>query len=133
MRTVTVMSISKSKPFTLRSEASTWGQLKDALRGEVPDVEKLRAVVRETHTDLSLDEAVLPDGDFTLYLSQKQLKAGGSTEIVNLLESLKDKYITMIDELIEEAADGEFDEPTASSKAQSYTREHQDFFSKLQS
>lgn len=110
MRKILVISTTRSTPKEVWSDARTWGELKDALVQDYGDVSKMRAVVKETKVDLAANEAELPSGDFTLFLSPKQIKAGNNVDIVNVLQALKDRWNTSIDEIIEDIEDGDYDE-----------------------
>lgn len=111
-RKITVISTSKSQPTTFESEATTYGQLKDSLR-EFGDLGKLRVVVKETKSTLELDDAVLPQTDFTLFLTAKQIKAG-AVDIAAVLSTLRNNMVAKIeeafDETLEAVEDGNFGE-----------------------
>ncbi len=107
IRKIVVVSTTRTTPVVLNSSAETWGELQDALVGQFGNVSALRAVVKETKNDLTSNDAVLPEGDFTLFLAPKQIKAGVGTDIVSVLEALKDKWISAIDEVIEEIEEGD--------------------------
>ena len=130
MRDIKVVSASRGSK-TISSSAENWGQLKDSLRADYPDLEKMNAVVRETKTALILDESILPEGNFQLFLAPKQIKAGTLTR-VEVLERLRDKLTDAINELIDEVEQEE-DEVT-SFPSSSRTRQQEDderFLSKL--
>lgn len=117
-RTITIASTSKSGVKTLQSEAMTYGTLKDALRDEFGDLDKMRAVVRETRNDLASDDARLPDGAFTLLLTPRQIKAGASqVDVVKVLEDVKDRFSEGIDEIIDAVSAGDYN--LASNKVSS--------------
>lgn len=77
IREVKIISSTRQGVKTLQSEATTFGQLKDSL-SEYGDLSQMTVVVKETRNSLQHDEAVLPEGNFTIYLSPKQIKAGAS-------------------------------------------------------
>lgn len=118
MRTVTVSSTQRSGATQIQTSAYTWGELKETLHSKgFNDVGNMRAVVRETKVDLSSDNAQLPEGDFTLLLTPRQIKAGSSSvDVVRILEALKGKFSSAIDELIEEVEDGEYDKASVAKK-----------------
>jgi len=110
IRTITVASTQRSGAKELRSEATTWGQLKDALRNDFSDLDKMRAVVRETRVDLASDEAMLPEESFTILLTPKQIKAGSrDVDVIAVLEDVKQKFSDSIDEIIAGIEEGEYD------------------------
>lgn len=79
MRNITVLSTTKGEPVKLTSEASTWGQLKDALQRDFSQVDSMRATIKGLMTDLVASEAHLPEGDFVLYLTPQKIKGGGGS------------------------------------------------------
>ena len=74
MRTVTVFSTTSNTTTTLTSGASTWGQLKTELGNQVND--DMKVTIRETRNDLSNNEAILPEGNFTIFLFPSKIKSG---------------------------------------------------------
>lgn len=119
IRGIKVLSSTKSGVKLIHSEATTWGQLKDSLR-EFGDLDKMAAVVKETRNSLQVDEALLPEGDFTLYLSPKQIKAGVSDEkAIAIIESLKEKLNDACDAVIGEIEDGDYEDYSSGSKSSS--------------
>jgi len=102
-----VRVVHSTKPLKkISTEADSWGQLKDSLLG-YGNFDELNVVVRETKNALVLDDSVLPEGDFTIILSPKKVKAGGNDVLTSVLESLKEKISDAIDEIIEEIEDGD--------------------------
>ena len=132
-RKIIVVSTTRTTPKVLYSEATTWGQLQDALTADFGSVGAMRAVVKETKNDLGSTEAVLPEGDFTLFLTPKQIKAGVGVDIVSVLEALKEKWVDSIDELIEEVEDGQHAGSVegASKGSTSVSSEDEAFLAKL--
>lgn len=76
MRRVTVISTLKSNPVPYDSNATTWGELKDVVARDFGDVSGMKAVVKETRNTLDQDAAVLPEDNFTIFLTQSKIKAG---------------------------------------------------------
>ena len=126
VRKITVISTTRTTPKELYSEATTWGQLQESL-SEFGNVASMRAVVKETKNDLTSSQAELPSGDFTLFLTPKTIKAG--TDLVAVLEALKDKWVNAIDEVIDEIEEGEYAGSGNGSK--SVTNEDQAILAKL--
>lgn len=108
LRKVVVISTTKSQPKEFYSEATNFGQLKDSL-SEFGEISKMRAVVKESKATLELDEAVLPEGDFTVFLTPKQIKAG-AIDIAAALTALRDKLYESYTEVIDSIEDGDFGE-----------------------
>jgi hypothetical protein len=107
LRKIIVVSTTRTAPKVLHSAAGTWRELQDSL-SEFGSVSTMRAVVKETKNDLTSPEAVLPEGDFTLFLTPKQIKAGGK-DIVAILKELQDRWNDSIEEIIESIEDGDYD------------------------
>jgi|694.fasta_scaffold100901_3 hypothetical protein len=59
------------------SNATNWGQLKNELTNKGYSVSDMTAVENKNNSNLELDEAVLPDGEFVLMLAPKKTKSGG--------------------------------------------------------
>lgn len=79
MRVVTLYSTAgKQGANPLNSEAGTWGQLKKEIQrmNNAPSLSNMKAVIGETNLTVEHDEAVLPEGDFTLFLMPIKTKSG---------------------------------------------------------
>lgn len=76
-RTVVVASPASNVAKKYETAATTWGQLK----AEISDVytNGLEAIVNPGNTTLNREDAVLPTGDFRLFLVPKKNKAGNMT------------------------------------------------------
>jgi hypothetical protein len=74
MRKVTVVSTQANDRQTVDSNATTWGQLK----AEISNIMNgdMKVTVRETRVDLVHEDAVLPTGDFTIFLFPAKVKSG---------------------------------------------------------
>ena len=105
-RKIIVVSTTKTTPSVIYSTSRTWGQLQNEISGTFGNVSSMRAVVKETKNDLSSSEAVLPEGDFTLFLTPKQIKAGFGVDVVSVLRALQTKWNDAIEEIIEEVEEG---------------------------
>jgi hypothetical protein len=118
MRNITIASTGKGSAKVIRSGVETWGGLKDVLGSEFGNLSQMRAVVRETRNDLQSDDAILPEGDFTLLLNTMHIKAGVTdVDVVKILEGLKSEFFTAIDNIIMDIEDGDFDLPKVVTKA----------------
>lgn len=60
----------------VETSATTWGELKADLRRDGIDYNGMDAVLREGKQTLSLDEAVIPEGDQIIFLSPSKVKSG---------------------------------------------------------
>lgn len=108
MRTVTVIGTTLSNPREYQTEATTWGQLKDLISPDFGNVEGMKAVVKETRGNLERNDAVLPEEDFTLFLTPGKIKAG-AVDVVQMLSALKEEFNAAIDEVIDRTQNGDFD------------------------
>ena len=63
-------------PGTIETNISTLGELKPLLRQREINYDGMKMLVGETRNELSLDEAILPEGDFKLYLMPAKTKSG---------------------------------------------------------
>lgn len=72
-RKVKIFYTQTSKTEQLTTSAKTWGDLKNSIEGNVKD--KSCVLSRTKHT-LEVDSAVLPEGDFMVYVYPKESKGG---------------------------------------------------------
>lgn len=87
MRTVKVLTTSGIVE-ELRTSSNTWGQLKQEL---TTSLENRKVLVGSTKAELSVDEAVLPAGDFRLYLVESKVKSGA------LDKEVLQEYLNLVD------------------------------------
>ena len=73
---ITVFSTKGKKRFSVNSTADTWGELKVQLLAEGVETQGLRSIIGETQLTLESSKAILPDYDFTLFLSPVKVKSG---------------------------------------------------------
>jgi hypothetical protein len=73
---------------TIETNVTTLGELKPLLRAREIDYSGMKMLVGETRNELNVDEAVLPAGDFKLYLMPQKTKSG--CEIEDAIESIED-------------------------------------------
>ena len=81
----------------IETNVTTLGELKPLLRRMDIDYSGMRMMVGETRNELSLDEAVLPEGDFKFYLMPSKTKSGASasdflTRIASEMATLADLF-----------------------------------------
>jgi len=115
MRTITVIGTQRP-PMEYQTEATTWGQLKDLVQRDFGSLNGMIAIVKESRVNLESEDAVLPEGDTTLFLTQTKIKAG-AVDVVEVLRALKEEYNTAIDEVIERVEAGEFDVESGAENA----------------
>jgi len=84
---------------TIETNVSTLGELKPLLSAREINFSGMKIMVGETRNELTMDEAVLPEGDFKLYLMPQKTKSGG--ELSSKLYSLAEKLTDIADELEE--------------------------------
>lgn len=108
MRTITVIGTTLSTPREYQTESTTWGQLKDLVSRDFGDVSNMKAVVKETRATLEREDALLPDEDCTIFLTQAKIKAG-AVDLIEVLEAMKEEYNEAIDNVIARVNEGEFD------------------------
>lgn len=65
---------------TIDTNVTTLGELKPLLREREINFSGMKMLVGETRNELNLDEAVLPEGDFKLYLMPEKTKSGCDLE-----------------------------------------------------
>ena len=86
-------------PGTIETNVSTLGELKPLLRQREVNYDGMKLLVGETKNELSQDEAILPEGDFKLYLMPAKTKSGvdfdemdGNVEnILDRVENIEEK------------------------------------------
>jgi hypothetical protein len=74
MRNINVYSTTANSTSTVNSAATTWGELKNELGSLVND--DMKVTVRETRNDLVDNNAILPEGAFTIFLFPGKVKSG---------------------------------------------------------
>lgn len=81
MRKVTVYSTKGKSNAVITTDVATWGELQPLLVAEGYDLDSLNATENINRTDLINTGAVLPEGEFTLFLRPKQTKSGLSVNM----------------------------------------------------
>ena len=74
---------------TIETDVRTLGELKPILRQREINYNGMKMLVGETRNELSVDEAVLPEVDFKLYLMPEKTKSGS---VVSKLERLAEIF-----------------------------------------
>lgn len=74
---------------TIETDVRTLGELKPILRQREINYDGMKLLVGETRNELSVDEAVLPEIDFKLYLMPEKTKSGS---VVSKLERLAEIF-----------------------------------------
>lgn len=108
MRKVTVISTQKNDPKVYNSNASTWGELKGYIQNDFGDLSNMKAVVKENREALESSGDALPDGDFTIFLTQVKIKAG-AVDMTEILQELKNGFLQTFEDVIQQMNEGNFD------------------------
>lgn len=112
MRVVTVFDTQTSGKRPHNSNATNWGQL----RRELGVDSNMKAVLREGRQTLENNEAVLPTGDFTIFLFPNKVKSGLDKERLKAdIRELKNDITDAFNDLIADIDSGEYGEGSSSS------------------
>lgn len=65
------------------SSATTWGGLMNDMNSNRISYDGMKAVVGETQNTLESSEAVLPDGEFSLFLMAGKVKSGSDEDLID--------------------------------------------------
>lgn len=98
-------------PGTIETNVSTLRELKPILRQREINYDGMKLLVGETKNELSQDEAILPEGDFKLYLMPVKTKSGidfeeveeNITNIYGIVENIEeklDKVLNLLSNLV---------------------------------
>lgn len=94
-------------PGTIETNVSTLGELKPILRQREVNYDDMKLLVGETKNELSQDEAILPEGDFKLYLMPAKTKSGVDfDEMEETLERIESKVDRILSKLGNESYKG---------------------------
>ena len=83
MRTIKIVQTATASVKRFESEATTWGELAEQIKGEY-NLDKVKATVKETKGTLEHHDAVLPEGEFTIFLRAAKNKAGGKNKFSSM-------------------------------------------------
>jgi len=76
VRVITIFSSRGDKTAKIETDATTWGVLRGLIREKGYEVDKLHASENIGKTTLEHEGAVLPEGNFTIFMRPKQTKSG---------------------------------------------------------
>lgn len=76
MRTITVLNPQTQNTVSINTEVTTWAELQDVLMSHNINSTGMKGIVRETRNSLESGQAVLPETNFTLFLSASKMAAG---------------------------------------------------------
>ena len=79
-RKVRVVSTRLNKPVEFESSAKNRGELNKDLSKAGVDYSGMTVMVKQTRCELNLEEAVLPEGDFTILVLAKKMKSGATAK-----------------------------------------------------
>lgn len=83
MRTIKIVQTATASVKRFDSDATTWGELTDQIKDEY-NLDKVKATVKETKGTLEHHDAVLPEGEFTIFLRAAKNKAGGKNKFSSM-------------------------------------------------
>ena len=93
-------------PGTIETNISTLGELKPLLRQREINYDGMKMLVGETKNELSVDEAILPEGDFKLYLMPAKTKSGVDfdemEDTLYRIENKLDRVLSKLDSISSE-------------------------------
>jgi hypothetical protein len=79
MRKVTIYSNKTRATQEITTDVSTWGELKVLINADM-GITGARCMVKENRMTLESNQAVLPDGDFIVYVYPTKVKSGASVK-----------------------------------------------------
>lgn len=85
MRKVTVWSTKGKKKSVYETEAKTWGELQTVINEDY-DLNSLKATENVNKTSLEHVDAVIPEGDFVLFLRPEKTKSGADVNSMSFKE-----------------------------------------------
>ena len=103
-------------PGTIETNATNLGGLKPILRERNINFDGMKMLVGETKNELSMDESILPEGDFKLYLMPAKTKSGVDFDVIE--DNVK--YTANVVRRIESKIDDILAKLSASPNATSY-------------
>ena len=83
MRTIKIVQTATASVNRFDSEATTWGELTEQIKDDY-NLDKVKATVKETKGTLEHHDAVLPEGEFTIFLRAAKNKAGGKNKFSSM-------------------------------------------------
>ena len=75
-RIITVANPSTNQPVEISSNATIWSELKTEIQAKGISTDNMKGIVRSTRVTLEASDAILPEGEFTLFLFTEKNKAG---------------------------------------------------------
>lgn len=76
MRTISIYSSRGEKASKIETDVTTWGALRPLIKAKGYEVDKLHASENVRKSTLEHADAVLPEGNFTIFMRPKQTKSG---------------------------------------------------------
>ena len=106
---------------TIDTDVRTLGELKPLLRQREINYEGMKMLVGETRNELGVDEAVLPEGDFKLYLMPEKTKSG-NIQIDRLREILEEaeEIVDSLEEQLDNVSTACVSSPSSYAKGPSF-------------
>lgn len=85
---------------TIDTNVRTLGELKPILSEREIDYSGMKMLVGETRNELNVDDAVLPEGDFKLYLMPQKTKSGSIESDLEDLQDSVDANSNKLDQIL---------------------------------
>lgn len=100
MRKITVFSTTNNNKQIIETSAATKGELQDVLLEKNIDSSEMKMIVKETKATLEHKDAVLPEGEFTLFLFPQKVKSGLDIEDIEAkLKQMRKEIEDMLEEI----------------------------------
>jgi hypothetical protein len=85
---------------TVETNVRTLGELKPILRQQEIDYSGMKMLVGETKNELNVDDAVLPEGDFKLYLVPQKTKSGSIEDTLEEIQEEQAEQAAKLNEIL---------------------------------
>jgi hypothetical protein len=98
MRTIKIYS-TVGTAGTIITNVETLRELKPLLEDKGINYNEMKLLVGETKNELSVDESILPSGDFKLYLMPQKTKSGGFEDTLDEVQNTVDDIEHTVDRI----------------------------------
>lgn len=83
---ITIISTKGKKRSIVETTSTTWGELQKDLSTAKVDTSNMKAIIGQTQVTLESSKAILPNFDFTLFLTPIKVKSGNDVQNLSRLE-----------------------------------------------
>lgn len=119
---------------TFETNVRTLGELKPILREQEIDYSGMKMLVGETKNELNVDDAILPEGDFKLYLVPQKTKSGSIESDLEDLQDSVDENSAKLDRILSILTSGSYGGgPVISSDKSSISAEDEKALAEIRS